>query len=336
MLSLPLIPPQDDNSTWLRTTFRPRSDSPPPANGQNPHHAHRLRQQREEEKKAYNARSPLALLEQDEASIMRRRSNIANFGATWIRPPGVPKTLQAMHEEEIERQEQLELERQEAGMRDMQAQQQLAEAQAEAEAQQAAAAEEEEAGDGEEEVDLDAEIPEGDVDLDVSNEDVTFNEESLVEGSQLEETEQEGDEEVEMEEAELTGAARDEEDLGLERDLDDSVPEAGSYQHTDTEVEDTDSESELQNSFVGRTAPRAARTPMDRSPMMAPPQMGMGLQERMRAQVSAADALPRSPGSLNLSSSALDSSLVESSPVMQRSQAGARGRGGRARRGRQS
>ena len=43
-----------------------------------------------------------------------------------------------------------------------------------------------------------------------------------------------------MEEAELTGAARDEEDLGIEheRDLDDSVPEAGSYQHTDTYVED--------------------------------------------------------------------------------------------------
>ncbi|CAK3861326.1 kinesin K39 [Lecanosticta acicola] len=334
MLSLPLIPPQGDNSTWLRTTFRPRSDSPPPVNGHNAHQAHRLRQQREEEKKAYNARSPLSLLEQDEASIMRRRGNIADFGATWIRPPGVPKTLQAMHEEEIERQEQLEIERQEAGMRDLQAQQQLAEAQAQAEAQEATAAEEEEAGEAVE-VDLDAEIPEADM----TGAEVTFNEDSMMEGSQVETTEQDtaeqGVEYAEMEEAELTGAARDEEDLGLERDLDDSVPEAGSYQHTDTEVEDTDSESELQNSFVGRTAPRAARTPLQRG-QMGPPPIATGLQERMRQQVSAADALPRSPGSLNLSSSTLDSSLVGSSPVMQRGNVGARGRGGRSRRGRQS
>lgn len=143
-----------------------------------------------------------------------------------------------------------------------------------------------------------------------------------------------------MEEAELTGAAQDEEDLGIEmeRDLDDSVPEAGSYQHTDSELEDSDSESELRESFIGRPAPSSARTrtpaTADRS-MVEPPIMG--LQDRMRAQVTAADALPRSPGSLNLSSSILDSSMMAgSSPVMQRSNNGGRPRAARGRRGRYS
>jgi hypothetical protein len=38
--------------------------------------------------------------------------------------------------------------------------------------------------------------------------------------------------------------AQDEFDLGIERDLDDSVPEAGSYQHTDSELEDSDEEDD--------------------------------------------------------------------------------------------
>jgi molybdopterin-biosynthesis enzyme MoeA-like protein len=133
MLSLPLIPPQDDNSTWLRTSYRPRADSPPPANpqsaAQQPQQHRQNRQIRDEEKRAQQARSPLALLAADEAAIAQRKAAIRNFGAYWIRPPGVPKTLQAMTEEEQERREQEEIERRERGMLDMQAQQQLAEAQ---------------------------------------------------------------------------------------------------------------------------------------------------------------------------------------------------------------
>lgn len=324
MLSLPLIPPQDDSSTWLRPTYRPRPDSPPLANGQNPQQTHRQRQQREEEKKAYHARSPLALLAADEAAIEQRKAAVRLFGSQWIRPPGIPKTLQAMTEEALEREEQAELDRQESGMRDMQAQQQLAEA------QQAAneTAAQVDAG-GEEERNLDDEIP----DADVTAADVTFNEDSIMEGSQLEHEEQNVEQYVEMEEAELTGAARDEEDLGLdlERDLDDSIAEAGSYQHTDTEVEDSDSESELQDSFASRSAPRPARTPLDRG-QIEPPQLMGSLQERLRAQMGAPEMLSRSPGNLDLSSSILDSSLLGSSPAMPRG----RGRGGRLRRGRHS
>ena len=216
------------------------------------------------------------------------------------------KTLQATNEEAAERAEQEELERQEQGLRDMQAQQQLEEARA-----RAAETATEDAEDGEVERDLDADIPEADADasaLEASEaEDVTFNEDSMVEGSRM----------IEQEEAELTGAARDQEELGVEpeqeHNLDDSIPEAGSYQHTDTEVEDSDSDSELQDSFAARPPQSAAR-----------PAQG-ALHDRLRNQVGG-DALTRSPGSLNLSSSILESSFVGSSPVMQRGRGGRRAR----------
>lgn len=49
---------------------------------------------------------------------------------------------------------------------------------------------------------------------------------------------------LEVEDAELDGRAQDMRDLGVERDLDEEIPEAGSYEHTDTEEETSDSESE--------------------------------------------------------------------------------------------
>ncbi|KAF2160850.1 hypothetical protein M409DRAFT_70162 [Zasmidium cellare ATCC 36951] len=332
MLSIPLGPPSDDNSASLRANYRPRAESPPPLGTlpaiQQPPQTHRQRQQRDEERKQHNARSPLAQLSQSENSIEHHKSQIRNWGSSWIRPPGVTKTLQAMNEEAQEREEQAELERQEANVRDMQAQQQLQDAQQQAQDTTQL--------DVEQERDLDGEIPD-------ASEDITFNEDSMVEGSQLDATEEDLIDDAEQEEAELTGAARDEEDLGMdvdldaevERNLDDSIPEAGSYQHTDTEVEDSDSESELlQDSPArGRSVSQFANTPVDMTNMHEPPQVA-DFQQRMRAQVGATDSLPRSPGSLNLSSSILDSSLVGSSPVVQRGNA--RGRGGRSRRGRLS
>lgn len=212
----------------------------------------------------------------------------------------------------------------------MQAQQQLAEAQARAAETMA----EQEDPDAPEERDLDDEIPEAEV----TDGDVTFNEDSMMEGSMLEQQEQE--QYAELEEAELTGAARDEEDLGIERDLDDDVPEAGSYQHTDTEEEDSSSDvdsSEVQDSFAQQSARRSTRSSarqqqQQQMSAVQTPALSMGsLQERMRAQVGAADSLPRSPGSLNLSSSVLESSFVGSSPMMQRGNQGGRGRGTRGR-----
>ncbi|KAK3069897.1 hypothetical protein LTR53_011407 [Teratosphaeriaceae sp. CCFEE 6253] len=348
MFSLPLIPPTFDSTPILPTAFRPRPDSPPPSNinnaTHNPQHARQLQQRRDEDRKLHNTRSPLAFLTADESAIAARKAAIRNLGALWIRPPGVTKTLQAMNEEETERVEMEEQARQEAGLRDMQARQQVLEAQERA-GQTAAAENEEQVP----ERDLDEEIP----DAPEAGADVSFNEESILEGSsllvdpqqpsELREEEAQVEHAVELEEAELMGVAQDEEDLGIERDLDDSVPEAGSYQHTDTEVEDTDSDSELQDSFAVPSVRRSAR--VERSAQGAHvagsgrqmqaqyPGMG-GLQERMRAQVGAGDALPRSPGSLHLSSSILESSFIGDSPVMQRGGHAARARG--RRRGRQS
>lgn len=302
-----------------------------------------------------------------------------------------------MNEEEAERIEQEEMARQERGLADLQAQQQLAEVRERAAAQAEGADGEEEV---EEERDLDAEIPEAEEEEEEEEEEdggMSFNEESMMEGSSqiqtggrgprgrlsgiggtLSTAAEENDASfsrdldvegegtsgqyaLEMEEAELTGAARDEEALGIvheeERDLDDSVPEAGAYEHTDTELEDSsESESELHDSFAAQSARRSvrsnatsARAAADdvaeglRSSMQSASGLpsfggggngGMGgLQERMRAQVGAADLLPRSPGSLHLSSSILESSFVGSSPVMQRAGNGGRGRGGRGTRG---
>jgi hypothetical protein len=78
-------------------------------------------------------------------------------------------------------------------------------------------------------------------------EDITFNEESMFADTSIAALDEESREQERyrhLQEAELTGVAQDEFDLGIERDLDDSVPEAGSYQHTDSELEDSDEEDE--------------------------------------------------------------------------------------------
>jgi hypothetical protein len=159
---------------------------------------------------------------------------------------------------------------------------------------------------------------------------------------------------AELEEAELTGAAQEEEDLGIEDedlgmdeevDLDDDVPDAGSYQHTDTEEEDSSSEeeaSEVQDSFAQQSARRSARVSARQQQQQQQlhsnaqtPAVG-SLQDRLRAQVGGSDTLPRSPGSINLSSSILESSFIGSSPMMQRATQTGRARGGAARRSRMS
>lgn len=220
----------------------------------------------------------------------------------------MPKTLQAQIEEAAELVEQEELYRQEQGMQDLRAQQQLEEARLRA----AETAGDADAEDAPPERNLDDEIPEAD-----GAADVTFNEESLLEGSQLEQQEQEHY--AEMEEAELTGVAQDEEDLGIEheeRNLDDSIPEPGSYQHTDTDLSDSSSEigsEEVSEASLQRAAEEEASQPRQSAVL-----------ERMRMEERQPEGLPRSPGSLHLSSSILGSSFVGSSPVMQRANQGTR------------
>lgn len=160
------------------------------------------------------------------------------FGAGWLRPPGVTKTLQSKLEEAQEQLEQMEIQRRDAEMR------------AQEEAAQHAA------GGGlgfdgiglpdQEERDLDADVPDAEPSTIASDDDpentasVTFHEESLLQGSPSVSRQVA----LEMEDAELEGRLQDERDLGMEGDLDDDVPDAGSYEHTDTELEDDSSDGD--------------------------------------------------------------------------------------------
>ncbi|KAF2420025.1 hypothetical protein EJ08DRAFT_738753 [Tothia fuscella] len=263
MLSLPLVIPHDD--LWLNSTNRQHQQHASPSDlsssQSNPQSQSQAQAQASRRATPNGAtfRSQLALLAADENAIEQRKLNVRRFGATWLRPPGVMKTFQARMDEEQERAEQAELTRREAQMLEM-ANAAVAEG-----AQAAGDGEEEE----EEERDLDAEVPEAedvgdDESEEVSNADMTFNEESLLEGS----VDDDGREELEMEDAELDGRLQDERDLGHERNLDDSVPEAGSYQHTDTEEEDDSSDSaEDSNEEQERRLPTLPGNGRPRMPM---------------------------------------------------------------------
>jgi hypothetical protein len=178
-----------------------------------------------------------------------------------------------MKDEELEKEEQEMMQRREQVMMDLAAAQ-----------QDAANEEQREAGehiqeDGVEERDLDDEVPEADsIDSDASpsspsnssddglgseeeeqeESTVPFNEDSFIEGSMLE---AEVSHMLEMEEAEMAGVLQD------ERDLDDDVPEAGSYEHTDSELEDS---SDMDNSalppgLASARSRRSTRSAMRRS-----------------------------------------------------------------------
>ncbi|TIA35719.1 hypothetical protein D6C78_05953, partial [Aureobasidium pullulans] len=285
------------------------------------------------------SRQSLAQLLADEHAISSRKHNIRRFGAGWIKPPGVAKTLQAETEEKAEREEQEALQRREQMMMDMQAQQEVEEART-----RAAAAEEggEEAEVEEEERDLDEEIPdadgeeeeeeEEDEDEDLSDsdeeedeeeeeelhselqsemlehsqlqhseipvaEDITFNEESMFAENSLLEIDEETREQERydrLQEAELTGVAQDQLDLGVERDLDDSVPEAGSYQHTDSELDDSDEVSDEDED----------EEEQEQSQLEEQSEMLGAVMQRSRSSLLSRDV-----------SSLLDSSFVTSSPA---------------------
>jgi hypothetical protein len=184
-----------------------------------------------------SAQTLLAELRADEHIIELRKFNLMRFGAGWLRPPGVTKTLQSKLEEAQEQLEQIETQRRDAELR----------AQEEAAQQVGGTGMQDVEGGGlpdQEERDLDANVPDADLSAPSSDDDigyitnVTFNEASLLQGSPsgVRQTT------LEMEEAELDGRLQDERDLGVEGDLDDNVPEAGSYEHTDTELEDDSSD----------------------------------------------------------------------------------------------
>ncbi|KAI2471806.1 Apc15p protein-domain-containing protein [Annulohypoxylon bovei var. microspora] len=130
MLSLlPDLAPRDSHSLWYTSTRNPLASpygaepSPYPVNssalGPQPHdpQTHRRGAHLLE-------RSPLARLRADEQNLERRRANVTSFGAAWLKPPGVPKTLHQLREERREAEEHAE------ALRREQLAQELAEAEA--------------------------------------------------------------------------------------------------------------------------------------------------------------------------------------------------------------
>ena len=333
MFALPLVQPVQDFSRYL-----PSSDSNDI--GQGPDASANGPPQRRQNTTAHPT-STIAALKNAAALIEQRKIAIARFGATWIKPPGVSKTLQAETEEKQEREEQEILARREQMMLDMQAQQEAEEAR-----QRAAAEDAMDELDGEGDRDLDDDVPEGstmgmDADLSAEEEggltdddagasdeeatteaDMTFNDGSLIEGSMLhpgmEDEEnsavqrelQEQERYAQIEEAELTGATQEEYELGMEGNLDDSVPEAGSYQHTDTELEDDDSDDDVDTSFSA-SIPQPSAGPSIFNTRRSMGGRLSGGSSASRASLGARDV-----------SSLLDSSFVSSSPAMGRPRAG--------------
>jgi hypothetical protein len=211
----------------------------------------------------------LTALAADENAIYQRKQNVRRFGAGWIRPPGVAKTLQALKDEELEKEEQEAMARREQIMMDLAAaQQDAANAEARMRGEEADMDEDDDDENGGEH-DLDDDVPEAVNSSDESasasasasdsdsgsesdsdngesvsaaspdargSESMPFNEDSFIEGSQLE---AEVSAMLEHEEAEMAGVLQD------ERDLDDDVPEAGSYEHTDSELSDSDSDADM-------------------------------------------------------------------------------------------
>ncbi|KAL1655127.1 hypothetical protein SLS61_002439 [Didymella pomorum] len=265
MLSLPLIAPRADATLW--PSNRPENpfpaDEPPTSPPNAPAH-----QQAQQRAPKHRPSALLAALTQDENTFEQRKANVQRFGAGWIRPPGVAKTLQAITDEELEKAEQEVMARREQVMMDLAAAQQEA-----ANAEERQQREElEENGEMEEERDLDDDVPEAEAsasELSASDESsdeegsvsdtedgarehesIPFNEDSFIEGSMVE---AEVSAMLEQEEAEMAGVLQD------ERDLDDDVPEAGSYEHTDSELEDS-SDDDAASRPPGMSSVRTTRS----------------------------------------------------------------------------
>ncbi|KAI9671217.1 MAG: hypothetical protein M1817_003724 [Caeruleum heppii] len=126
--SLPIITPRDSHTLWYTSslthtappsnpshssthpTHHHHHPSPPPFNPLNP--SQNARPGGSGVASSHHHGLPragpdptLTHLHAEESHIAARKTNIQRFGAGWLKPPGVAKTLQAAHEERVEREE---------------------------------------------------------------------------------------------------------------------------------------------------------------------------------------------------------------------------------------
>ncbi|KAH6670790.1 Apc15p protein-domain-containing protein [Halenospora varia] len=289
MWSLPSLAPQDSYTLWYTSSNSTNasqfdentsSDHPPvPNQGQNagPHPQRRHHTLH---------RHPLSRLRQDEQYIERRKQNVQNYGNSWIKPPGIPKTLHQQREEKREMEEHQEALRREA----------LAQELAEAEA--AEGADPMLQGEGmdpqmEEARDLDDDVPEAEttnLTVDDDDDDSESNDdlgdeieevprgvlasrmpddvyrEALVRGEDSRSTRfaEDGNSTVDedhsqmLQEEDLVHDTRNHDpgdEMDMDADLDADIPEAGGYEHTDSDAELSSSEED-DSSVDGGSLPR--------------------------------------------------------------------------------
>jgi hypothetical protein len=211
----------------------------------------------------------------DEEYIERRKQNIQNYGNSWIKPPGIPKSLHQLREEKREMEEHQEALRRE----------QLAQELAEAEASAADGLLQGEGMDGEmdEARDLDDDVPEADTtaltydDADETDEDGDIDNdiedvprgvlasrmpddvyrEALIRGEAAGDPQFGGDGDSTIDGEDGSQMLQEEDlvhddshlnhdaDMDMDADLDADIPEADEgYEHTDTEDELSSSEEE--------------------------------------------------------------------------------------------
>ncbi|MCJ1463038.1 hypothetical protein MMC07_001642 [Pseudocyphellaria aurata] len=234
LTSLPPLAPLGAHALF-HPSLNPQLSTSSSSHNNHPNNQIRQNQPGPQQQSQFQSQQPtrtlLSTLRADEHAILVRKANIARFGATWLRPAGVAKTLQGLADEQAEREEA------EAGAA---REYTLPEAQPMLETEHPSA----------DDRDLDDEVPDADEG----------------EGGWIDE---EDDEEDDLDVQENLqnlhngyGApmVADRDNIGMDaegdiqyafgdRDLDDDIPEGmdGSYQHTDTEVEDESSEGEIES-----------------------------------------------------------------------------------------
>ncbi|KAF9887670.1 hypothetical protein FE257_009763 [Aspergillus nanangensis] len=275
MLSLPLITPRDSHELWFGSSQPYRSSSQSQPGHDATGHPRRHGNGNSLHGRAYGTpaapTNTLSTLLLEERALRVRKSNIASFGYSWIKPAGCSKTMLGMREEDAERKEA------------------LAAANAEMVAAAAAAADPQ-FGEGDEEGqddtgmerDLDDDIPDADAEGLVEEgeegleEDGAVDEEGYMERDldddipeALPDDEYEDEDEIDEEDEEDALADENFDDFdnqpdldadipsagegydspeGMDRDLDDEIPEADheeEWQHTDTDEEFDDEEDEV-------------------------------------------------------------------------------------------
>lgn len=123
MLSLPPVVPRIVSAPTLPESSRTKSLAPPtqphtlsphaPSSSSSPPHGRQHGYQNPDtnihQPQSFQTnqtqRSFLSVLRADENAILLRKANIRRFGAGWLRPVGLAKTLQGMDDEKTEREE---------------------------------------------------------------------------------------------------------------------------------------------------------------------------------------------------------------------------------------